>query len=737
MKAPARFLLRRTSVALAACALCTPALADDPAPLWQISGSNTLRLESYRVRGDPTAGPYQFDGGQYYDELNLTLLRQLSRFDTLRAQFSGVANDSAYRASDRGLVPERINLTREKGDAAVPYRLEFGDLFAYFSFRTLQRSLKGVQLELQPAPSASGSRQSVIFVAGANQPSWRHFQAADDWTSGVSWLLETNGQTRLGANLLQNRRQANATLGMLDRTQTVASVTADHAWQWGSQRLRVEAELAGLRGDHDGWQDATGMVNPSTGQDRRGTGVFLQLSGRTDQAPLDYRLRFERYDQDFRPAGGVITPDRRSAEAHVGWRFSSGLSLRGRAQHFVDAMQSGNELDTSVYGLNLAGPFFAGTVTGLSGSVDAFRQGLKKFDGSIDRTTLNLNASLNKPLDANWVGNLGLFWQQMNDHVAGASDTRSTQLQFGATRSIDLAGWSATVSPGLSLRRVSGDAGALKEWSPALALTASKAAHRFSASYGYQKLRPDAEALATVAVNALRLDYRYVVGANTFGVEASAYDRQVTVGQFNDTYRLSVYWTHTFDKPAQAAQRQLAVASDQTGALPRDITVLTAIAPGADFELTRRRLDDAGFRGAVRQGNAVVFEQRLLGEIEQRQRFAVLEDSTMVSRAALVISIDDADSAQSLAQTYERVRKAMLDRFGSPSLTVDEGALGATFVADLNAARLIRVMEWQFDTGRLRLGIPRRLDGQVRIEIQYARSFGAPRDTAWSVEAVR
>lgn len=737
MKPPARLLLRGVSAAVAVCSLCPPAKAGASMEGWQVSGSNTLRFESYRLRGDPSAGPYQFDGGQYYDEISLNLLRQLSPFDTLRAQFFGVINESTYRATDRGLVPERVNLTREKGDAAVPYRFEFGDLFAYFSFRTLQRSLKGVQIELQPAPTASGLRQSVIFVAGANQPDWRQFQAAEDWTSGVSWLVENSTRTRVGANLLQNRRQANAGLGVPDRSQTVASLTGDHAWRWAGQSLRFEGELASLRGDHDGSQDAAGMVAPASGQDRRGSGVFLQIGGRSDGAPLDYRLRFERYDQDFRPAGAVITPDRRSAEAHLSWRLSSGLTLRGRAQQFIDAMQSGNELDTTTYGVNLAGPLFSGTVAGLSASIDAFRQDLKKHDASIDRATLNLNASLTKPLPAEWVGNLGLFWQQVNDHVPGANDVRSTQLQLGATRAINLGGWTGSLTPGLALRRVSGDPLALREWSPALALALTRNAHHLSASYGYQKLRPDSAALATIEVNALRLDYRYVAGANTFGVEACAYDRQVTIGQFNDTYRLSVFWTHRFDKPAQAATRQFSASIDSAGVLPRDVTVLTAITPGVDFELTRLRLDDAGFRGAVRQGNALVFEQRLLNEIEQRQRFAMIEDAGTVKRVVLVIDVDDADSARSLTQTYERVRKALLDRFGSPGMTFDEGVLSPTFIADLSAGRVSRVMEWQFDSGRLRLGIPRRLDGQVRIEIQYASSFGAPRDAAWSIDTLK
>ncbi|OGT01099.1 MAG: hypothetical protein A3F73_12140 [Gallionellales bacterium RIFCSPLOWO2_12_FULL_59_22] len=700
---------------------------------WQLNGSNTLRLETYRVNGDPLAGPYRFTGGQHYDEFNVNMSRRLSPYDMVRAQFYGVANNSDYRAPDLGFVPERVNVMRENGDSAIPYRFEAGDYFAYFSFRTLQRSLKGAQLELQPAPGSS-----VLLVSGANQPSWRHAQAGDDWTNGISWLAESGAQTRFSANLLHNSRQADPVLGKPDRNQTVASVTGDHAWQWSAQRLRLEGEFAGLRGDHDGSAGASGAITPASGQDRNGAGAFLQFTGQAATDPLDYRLRFERYDRDFRPAGAVIAPDRRSGEAHLGWRFADGLALRARAQQFIDALESGNQLRNNTYGANLAGPFFAGSISGLSGSVDMFHQDFKKQDATVDRAIWNLNANFAKPLPGNWAGNFGLFRQQVEERVAGANEVRSTQLQLGATHAFNAGGWAGSFTPGITLRRVSGGASAVEEFSPALAFALNRNAHGVSASYNYQKLQHDLAALATVEVNALRLDYRYTAGADIFGIEASAYDRDVTIGQFNDTYRLSLFWTHAFDKPARGAVRPAAIAAaDTQGMLPRDIGALAAVEPGAGFDAALKRLDESGFRGSVRQGNMVVFEQRLLDGIEQRQRFALVGEAGRVSLVGLSINIDDPNNTQAIAQTYERVRKALLDRFGRPEFTFEEGEIAPTFVADLNAGRVIRVMEWQLENGRLRLGIPRRLDGQARIEIQHAARFGTPRDALWSIEELR
>lgn len=478
-----------------------------------------------------------------------------------------------------------------------------------------------------------------------------------------------------------------------------------------------------------------GTITPQSGQDKNGSGVFGQLSGQSTSSPLDYRLRFERYNRDYRPAGGVIVAGRQSEEAHVGWRFSDGTTLRGRAQHFNDGLQPGNALKTDTYGVNWAGSLMAR----LNGSVDVFSQNLVKDDATIDRSTWNMNTNFSRPFSEQWAGNFGLLLQQVNDRVPGASDTTNAQLQLGATHQLKVGGWSGSFTPGITLHRLHGDASAIREWAPALAFNLTNNPHSLSASYGYQKLQPDAASLATIEVNTLRVDYRYNTGKNTFGIEASAYDRHVTIGQYNDSHRLSTYWTYAFDKPAQAAARPLAStpSAATSSTLPRSLGLLPEIAPGSDFMAIARRLEASGMPAGILQGHATVYEQSLIGDMTERQRLAITHDKGTVGRIALVINPNDPNNPQDVAQAYERVRKAMLDRFGRPSFTFEERTIGPTFVADLNANREIRAMEWLTESGKLRLGIPRRLDGQIRIEVQHAKNFGAPRDTLWSVDEVR
>ncbi len=707
----------------------------------QLNISNTLRAESYSVHGDPTSGPYAYPGGQYYDELSINAQQRFSAYDVLRLQFYGVANDSSYRSKAQGLVPERFNVTRENGDAETPYRLEVGDYFSAFSYRTLQRSLRGAQLELQPQQEAFGARHSLVFSAGINPVvpglakfDWRNARDQDQ-VVGASWLMEFGPRTRLSANLVHDDRRGDATLGTLERSQNLFGAAAETGWDWGTQKLKLESELATVKGDHDGSIGANGTIAPGSGVNRRGQALFAQLSGMASASPLDYRLRVERYDRDYRPAEAIIAADHSGAEAHLGWRFNDGLSWRTRFQRFVDGLQSGNDLRTNTVGTTLAGPLGAG----VSGSADLFWQDIVKQDRSVDRGTVNLNTGLSRPLTDGWIGNLGLNLQDLRDRVAGAQDSTSEQLQFGGSHALAIGGWTGSVSPGIRWRHATGDVLGVREWAPQLGAMLSSGSHSLAANYGYQRLSPAALGTPTVEVNALRVDYRYSSGPHTLGLELSAYDRRVTIGLYNDSYRASAYWTYAFERnPARPGAKPLPAPSQAGEAtLAPNLSLLVELAPGGDFDRAMSRLAQAGIGGASRQGNSVIFELRVLADLPQRQRLVIEHSAGSITRSALLIDFAEPTAPAQVVRDYEQVRRALLDRFGPSSSNVEDGQIGASFVADLNMNRVVRAMEWTTAAGTLRLGIPRRLDGQARIEIQHGASFASPRDALWSMEAVR
>ena len=133
----------------------------------------------------------------------------------------------------------------------------------------------------------------------------------------------------------------------------------------------------------------------------------------------------------------------------------------------------------------------------------------------------------------------------------------------------------------------------------------------------------------------------------------------------------------------------------------------------------------------------MIEEARLFETIDQRQRVVLVHDRGRLVRSALVIDIDDLSSVGGITRTFERALEELIRRHGPPARTFEEGAFSADLARDLADGRLIRVAEWDIGRNVLRLGIPRRLDRQVRIEVHVARSFSPPRQTLWSIEGVR
>ncbi|HKK15253.1 MAG TPA: hypothetical protein VJ981_01000, partial [Gammaproteobacteria bacterium] len=189
---------------------------------WHFFGSNTVRGSVYDAYGPGTGSPYPFEGGMLFDEFNVYMSKQNSRYDQWRGEVFGVVNTrDRYRSSFNGLVPERLNFTRENGEGRLPYRLELGDYFSYFSFLTLQRSLKGVQFEFQPLTNNHSRRHSIIFTAGADEADWRDLTPRDNFTTGLSWLIQDEKFGSLSMNFVHNFRDNSNKLGTLDRNQYV------------------------------------------------------------------------------------------------------------------------------------------------------------------------------------------------------------------------------------------------------------------------------------------------------------------------------------------------------------------------------------------------------------------------------------------------------------------------------------------------------------------------------------
>lgn len=702
-------------------------------PDWQISGSNTLRGGHYGATSDATSGPYPFEGDLYFNEFNVYLNKRNSRYDTFRGEISGAYNlNDDYRADRFGIVPERLSLVRENGDNALPYRLELGDHFAYYSYLTLQRSLKGAQVEFQPASKIAGRRHSIQITSGANDSSWRGLSLQEDHSTGASWLMQDETLGSMSINFVHNSRDASTTAATADRSQNVLSIAGERQLAIGDHSLSVEAEAAHFSGDHNG------LAGAASGQDKSDNGYFLQLSGRSNSLPWDYQLRFDRYGQDFQPRGAVVTADRRSAELRSGWMHSSGVRIRGRLQHFEDGFETLNELRTRTYGATLSGPLLRGFTADLNGNIDAFVQNIDNETGTTDTLTHNLNMSVTKPLPNDWTGRATVFLQNLNDDGLVNADLFTRQISVNADHRIQIGGFEGIITPGFEVRTLRKGFSHSTDINPTLALSVSQGPHALRMDYSSRmQNRSFSVSGADIDTHTVNVDYRYTRRQHIFGVETNMFNREPTPGESTEAYRISAYWTYSFDRPAVTlAARNIDAIGLSSVSRPVEVTI-TGLAPGRSVEAVDAALAEAGVAGGVNQAGYRVYEYPLFRDVFRRQRLALQFDQGLLARSALIIDFDDVGDRNSVLQTFEQVRQMLIRDLGNPSRTYEEGEFSASLAQDLNAQRLTRIVEWSVPGGVIRFGIPRRLDGQVRMEIQHATRFTQSGETLWSIEGVR
>ena len=695
---------------------------------WLLTGDNTMRSDYYGVRGDTSASGYRFEGLHSYDQLNLNLMKRRTPYERWRIQLSGVANDSDYRNPDNGFIPERLNLFVEKGDTAVPFRFESGDIYGYFSYRTLQRSLKGIQVELQPHAGTGNRRHSILLVSGANQPTWRHFRGEDNYTSGLSYLFHDKRFGRYGLNYVHNSREGDMAAGTLERTQNTYSITGERAFNLFSQRLTLEGELAGFSGDHDG---TTGVTS---GQDRDDEGIFAQLSGKS-RTPLTYRFRYEAYGQDFRPVAASVSASRRSTEYHAGWRFEGGQQLRGRIQDFRDGYETANPTDTRTYGLNLSGPMLTGVVDNMSGSINAFIQNREDRVKTTDQDTTSVTLNLSKPIYAGWNGSLGLFYQHIDNHITGLSDITTKQVHLSGDHTVEIFGFKGSVAPGFVLRKIDDSLLETLTLNPTLGLNLEKGRHSITDNIFFEGQDRHTAAGTDVDTFTHNFSYQYRTGNNTLGLEYVHENRDPDPGEETESYVVGAFWTYTFNKRLHRKPKETpppAAVSTEGEAF-----TLAALVPGTDLALVKRTLERAGIRGGIARPNVIVYDTRLLDELEQRQRLVLVHQAGRLTKSALIVDFDYVGGPADIMETFARVRNLFVDRYGRPSSFYEKGDAGENLAKDINSSTFIRIVEWNITGGTVRFGIPRRRDRQVRMEVQFSKAFPSPTQTLWSIENVR
>ncbi|VAW87832.1 hypothetical protein MNBD_GAMMA17-1880, partial [hydrothermal vent metagenome] len=362
----------------------------------------------------------------------------------------------------------------------------------------------------------------------------------------------------------------------------------------------------------------------------------------------------------------------------------------------------------------------------VNGSLSGFVQLNDNKNDTVDRRTNVFNSNLNFPLSRDWTGTTSLAYTDTDDRK-GAGDSDSINLRLGATRKINWSDFKGQVSPSVNLRKATRTSTS-KDTNLALAASLSKGNHSLSMNTSFNQNRPGVAANANIAN--LAVNYRFRKGKSTFGAEFTENYRDLDGAEASKGMQVAVFWTYNFDKTfrAKPSQRSDAITLAPAGEL--DIL---------NFSPNQLLVDIPAMQqlSYSQLGNFLMSETTVFSDSDQRQRLVIREQADEVDFSAVIIDFDDTGSLDSAAQIFERTKRMLVNRYGVPDTFLERGEFDEDLAARVNNDSFIRTMEWQAQEGILRFGIPRRLDGVIRMELQYAKRFNAATDTFWSVEEIQ
>jgi hypothetical protein len=392
--------------------------------------------------------------------------------------------------------------------------------------------------------------------------------------------------------------------------------------------------------------------------------------------------------------------------------------------------------------VNLTGPLLTNWYPGLNGRLDAYIQNRNNALRTTSSLNQTISLNLNAPLPHDWTGRLSVFVQNNRNRLGRSGDILTRQFTLGADHAFNIGGWRGYITPGITVRINRKGNNDSEDIRPALAMRMNQNAHSLNMNYGSQ-LQDRRTSLGGVDVNthSFNMDYRYRYKQHTVGLEANIRGRDPQPGETTEAYRISAFWTMEFDRPAVSLAargvQSFTGAAAATEGVQSATLELAQLGPGAPASFVTQQLNLAKVNAGTEQAGLTVYESSVFPEVFRRQRLVLEYTADVLRRSAVIIDFDDVGNRDSNAQVYERIRQALIRELGNPTRTFEEGEFSDRLIDDVNDESFFRITEWTTNQGTVRFGIPRRLDGAVRMEIQHAIGFGSPRNTLWSIEEIR
>lgn len=510
---------------------------------WRVRGETTSRVEYYDIDGDPLLGPYGRDGLQAYQSMHLGLSRQADSGALWELEFAGVLSASEYRTTEPGGHVEYVRLRREDPAAAVPYRLDVGDQHARFSRLSLDQDLRGVRGEIQPA--LRGADHSLVWVSGAYRRHWRDVDARlatgllepDANYHGASWLVADPALGEWSLNAVHHDQTVGADSG--DR-HLVTSLAAALDIRFLHQQLDTDLEWAHLQGTT---RPRSGGAAERTVAD---TGLFAQVDGANTalELPVVYRLRYEDYGADFRPAGTDLVGNRSAFVTTAGVGSEERARLQGRYHRYVDHAYGPNPVRLDEHGMEVVVPFGLGPVH-TRHELDAVHRERRDDRGWIDEHTRRVSWDVILPLAETRETRLTLYWRNLEDCATGRYGHRERRVSLSHRARFRLGDVQITATPGLAYRTRDGYL-EQRAIDPTLSLEAAGALQEVDVSLGYHELERPGRGAPSMDEYRLTMDWRYRLQRHHLGVEYEHHLATPSVGEDLDLWKAGVFWRYDF-----------------------------------------------------------------------------------------------------------------------------------------------------------------------------------------------
>lgn len=705
---------------------------------WHLTGDNSIRFDNYETTGYEPDSQFPYKSTQVYSEHRFGMDRNFSEYETFSGSFAGLLNNSDYRATDEGWIFEDVRLKWQKGDAAVPFRLNLGDYQESLSYRTLQQSLKGLDFEFQPQMQLGGRtvQQSLKVFSGMSQQDWRDIEFNRNLYSGASWLADFESLGTTTFNVVHNYRDNEPRQNIGQREQVVWSAAYENDIHVLWQELDVETEFAQSAGDYDSSASPTGVED-----DKSDAGVYFQVDGK-NQTPLSYGFRFEDYGEHFRPHGAVIAPNRRTLSWNAAWALTPALQLGARLQHFKDRQHSENAQSTDLYGLSLAGPVENPWLENLNIYGDIFRESVEDGDRLTNLRTYSYIWDMSANVYEEWTGHFQFNARNL-DEEAYPYEMIPREYRADVGHPLQFAGWAGNFQLGIVLRNISGI-------SPSDEFGST---HALSMRRGIQTIDLNTEMLfedghSVLSQNVANFTgnaaYRINYGAHRFSLEFEARNRNPKVVESTQDYRFGFSYGFSFDKPASVSVTDFSwkdgysrpdtvTESVQLEDMAGAWTVFGKLQPGLSREEAVALLKSTGIVNGVERKNLIVYEVKFFDRRTEPQKLLLEFEGDKLIRSAIRLDFIGGADVPRIQEAYHEIMDDLLNAYGQPSSAVTEGDFSASFADDIASAKLIRTQDWQDGSSSVRFGFPGRLDKRVTLEIQRAPSFASARDPKWSL----